>query len=59
MSKNRSVRYSPGMDWSLDVRLLRGSLKEREAEARRQGVFEDAFTKAERDQEGDRRNERP
>lgn len=35
----------------LETRLLRGTLKEREVEARRQGIFECAETKARRDQE--------
>ncbi len=36
---------------SADQRLLVGTLKEREAEAKRQGVFECWETKARRDQE--------
>lgn len=39
---------------NLDMRLLRGSLKEREAEAKRQGVFEVWETKVRRDQESSR-----
>ena len=46
-----SSGYSPGERWPSDIRLQRGTLKEREAEARRQGVFECWETKVRREQE--------
>lgn len=44
-------RRSPGSDWCLDIKLQQGSLKEREAEARRQCIFEVWETNVRRDRD--------
>lgn len=45
------MRRSPGSDWCLDIKLQKGTLKEQEAEAKRQGIFEVWETTSRRNQE--------